>query len=319
MTPCRCEVSCKARRSALDILVPKGLTPGEQKQPVFYARGDVVAFRRDLTPHQQDPLEKGTYYSVAGTDQHGGRIQLQKDDGSFVIWRPGSHGARDAEVYVRERRELAAGDQITWTKNLPGIGAANGQTATVAAVEPARGSLTFEQNGRRITLDASSAEARHLDHGYAQTAQKLQGQTADRALIHAEHWRLNLVNQRSFYVLLSRAKDGVVLRDQRPGRPGRGDPRALRRAAGGARPARAAPGTGDRRKRRCRKPATTRSRKERRARGISASGSKRLPRERSDEARRKVKPGGRDADLGQERDGRRAANRQRDYDDDMGY
>ena len=84
----------------LDILVPKGLTPGEQKQPVFYGRGDVVSFRRELAPHQQDRLEKNTPYRVAGIDQHGGRLQLQKDDGSFVIWRPGSCGARDAEVYT---------------------------------------------------------------------------------------------------------------------------------------------------------------------------------------------------------------------------
>ena len=300
----------------LDILVPKGLTPGEQKQPVFYARGDVVAFRRDLAPHQQDPLEKGTYYSVAGTDQHGGRIQLQKDDGSFVIWRPGSHGARDAEVYVRERRELAAGDRITWTKNLPGIGAANGQTATVAAVDPARGSLTFEQNGRRITLDASSAEARHLDHGYAQTAQKLQGQTADRALIHAEHWRLNLVNQRSFYVLLSRAKDGVVLAtSDRAGlveaiRERSGEQQAaLDRLEQHLAPEIAATAV-----------QKTRDDQEQEQRRLDDQRErvKALARERSDEGERKVKPGGRDADLGQERDGA-TANRQRDYDDDMGY
>ena len=83
--------------------------------------------------------------------------------------------------------------------------------ATVTAVDPTKGSFTVERNGRQTTLEASSAEARHLEHGYAQTAQKLQGQTAERALIHAEHWRLNLINQRSFYVLLSRAKDGVTI------------------------------------------------------------------------------------------------------------
>ena len=195
----------------LDILVPKGLTPGEQKQPVFYERGDVVSFRRELAPHQQDRLEKDTPYRVVGTDQHGGRLQLQKEDGSFVIWRPGSHGARDAEVYRLEQRELAAGDRISWTKNLPAIGVANGQTATVTAVDPPKGSFTVQRNGRQTTLEAGSAEARHLEHGYAQTAQKLQGQTADRALIHAEHWRLNLTHQRSFYVLVSRAKDGVTI------------------------------------------------------------------------------------------------------------
>ena len=110
-----------------------------------------------------------------------------------------------------EQRQLAAGDRITWTRNLPAIGVANGQMATVTAVHPAKGSFTVERDGRQTTLEASSAEARHLEHGYAQTAQKLQGQTAERALIHAEHWRLNLINQRSFYVLLSRAKDGVTI------------------------------------------------------------------------------------------------------------
>ena len=133
----------------LDILVPKGLTPGEQKQPVFYGRGDVVSFRRELAPRQQDRLEKDTLYRVAGIDQHGGRLQLQKDDGSFVIWRPGSCGARDAEVYRLEQRQLAAGDRITWTRNLPAIGVANGQMATVTAVHPAKGSFTVEQLAAR--------------------------------------------------------------------------------------------------------------------------------------------------------------------------
>ena len=43
-----------------------------------------------------------------------------------------------------------------------------------------------------------------------------------------------------------------------------------------------------------------------------------LARERSDEAERRVRPGGRDADLGQKRDAP-TTSRQRDYDDDLGY
>ena len=300
----------------LDILVPKGLTPGEQKQPVFYGRGDVVAFRRDLAPHRQDRLEKGTWYTVAGTDQHGGRIQLQKEDGSFVIWRPGSHGARDAEVYGREQRELAAGDRITWTKNLPGIGAANGQKATVVAVDPARRSFTIEQNGKQITLEAGSAEARHLEHAYAQTAMKLQGQTADRALIHAEHWRLNLINQRSFYVLISRARDGVVLAtSDRAGlieaiRERSGEQQAaLDRLEQRLAPEIAAAAVQQ-----------TRAEQEQGQRRLDEQRERAqaLARERSEEAERRVRPGGRAANLGQERDGS-TTSRQRDYDDDMGY
>ncbi|MGE3738216.1 MAG: MobF family relaxase [Geminicoccaceae bacterium] len=301
---------------ALEILVPKGLTTGEQKQPVFYARGDIVAFRRDLAPHQQDRLEKGTYYTVAGTDQHGGRIQLQKEDGSFVIWRPGSHGARDADVYGREQRELAAGDRIAWTRPLPGIGAVNGQKATVVAVDPARSRFTLEQNGKRITLDAGSAEARHLEHAYAQTAMKLQSQTADRALIHAEHWRLNLINQRSFYVLISRAKDGVVLAtSDRAGlieaiRERSGEQQAaLDRLEQRLAPEIAAAAVQQ-----------TRAEQEQGQRRLDEQRERAqaLARERSDEAERRARPGGRAADLGQERDNP-TTSRQRDYDDDMGY
>ncbi|MFZ1429879.1 MAG: MobF family relaxase [Geminicoccaceae bacterium] len=306
---------------ALDILVPKGLTTGEQKQPVFYARGDIVAFRRDLAPHQQDRLEKGVYYTVAGTDQHGGRIQLQKADGSFVIWRPGSHGARDAEIYGREQRELAAGDRITWTKALPDIGIANGQKATVAAVDPARGSFTIEQNGKRITLDAGSTEARHLEHAYAQTAMKLQGKTAERALIHAEHWRLNLINQRSFYVLISRAKDGVVLAtSDRAGlveaiRERSGEQQAaLDRLEARQAPEIARAAMQEVTQERERERQQQHEQQQQRERALQQQ------RERTDDDTRKPKPGGRDADLGQERDGPSTSRQQdRDYDDDMGY
>ena len=199
---------------------------------------------------------------------------------------------------------------------LPAIGAANGQKATVAAVDPARNSLTIEQNGKRITLDAGSAEARHLEHGNAQTAMKLQGQTAARALIHAEHWRLNLINQRSFYVLISRAKDGVVLATS----DRTGLIEAIRERSGEQQAAldqleqRLAPeiATAAMQQTRAEQEQGQRRLDEQRERAQT------LARERNDEAERRTKPGGRDADLGQERDGPTAV-RQRDYDDDMGY
>ena len=260
-------------------------------------------------------------YRVVGIDQHGGRLQLQKEDGSFVIWRPGSHGARDAEVYRLEQRELAAGDRITWTKNLPAIGVANGQTATVTAVDAAKGSFTVQRNGRQTTLDAGSAEARHLEHGYAQTAQKLQGQTADRALIHAEHWRLNLTNQRSFYVLVSRAKDGVTIAtSDRTGlidaiRERSGEQQAaLDQLEVSQAPEIARTAMQEVTQERERERQQQHEQQQQRERALQQQ------RERTDDDTRKPKPGGRDADLGQERDGPSTSRQQeRDYDDDMGY
>ena len=192
-----------------DILVPKGLTTGEQRKTVAYEHGDIVRFRSDLRPRHQDALRKDVSYTIVGRDVRQGVLQLQDERRRFVTWRPEQYGARHAEVYRREQRELAVGDRIGWTKAMPAIGAANGQTAEVTTIDARRGTITIAMGSRSATLPAAGMQ--HLDHAYAQTAHRLQGQTADRALLHLEDWRLNLTNQRSFYVLLSRAKDGVTI------------------------------------------------------------------------------------------------------------
>ena len=186
---------------------------------------------------------------------------------------------------------------------------------------PAKGSFTVERNGRQTTLEASSAEARHLEHGYAQTAQKLQGQTAERALIHAEHWRLNLINQRSFYVLLSRAKDGVTIAtSDRAGlieaiRERSGEQQAaLDQLEARQAPEIARAAMQEVTQERERQRQQEREQQQQRERALQQQ------REQSDDDARKAKPGGRDADLGQERDGPATSRQQeRDYDDDMGY
>ncbi|MDO8897082.1 MAG: helicase C-terminal domain-containing protein, partial [Bacteroidales bacterium] len=47
----------------------------------------------------------------------------------------------------------------------------------------------------------------HWSHGYAQTAHEAQGRTCERVFVHAESDRLNLTNQQSLYVAISRAKE----------------------------------------------------------------------------------------------------------------
>ena len=195
----------------IDVLVPKGLTTGEQRKVISYDRGDVVRFRSDLKPNRQDPLKKDRNYTMVGRSVRAGLLQLQSADGRFVIWRPEQYGASHAEVYGREQREIAIGDRVAWTRNLPAIGVANGQVGHITAIDAARRTFTVETGGKSATLTTTASQAQHLEHAYAQTAHKLQGRTADRALLHVEDWRLNLIHQRSFYVLLSRAKDGVTI------------------------------------------------------------------------------------------------------------
>ena len=230
----------------LDILVPKGLTPGEQKQPVFYGRGDVVSFRRELAPRQQDRLEKDTLYRVAGIDQHGGRLQLQKDDGSFVIWRPGSCGARDAEVYTaraapaRRRRphhldQEPAGDRRRQRPDGHRHRGASGQGQLHR-----RASWSPDHAGGQLGRGPPPRARLRADGAEAAGPDRRAGAAPCRALAAEPHQPAQLLR-----AALARQGRGDH-RHQRPGRPDRRHPRALGRAAGSLGPARGQAGTGDR-------------------------------------------------------------------------
>jgi ATP-dependent exoDNAse (exonuclease V) alpha subunit len=64
------------------------------------------------------------------------------------------------------------------------------------------------QNPRGLpqTLKLDAARDQHIAHAYVETAFAAQGRTADHVLIHADSRSTNLIDQKSFYVGISRAK-----------------------------------------------------------------------------------------------------------------
>lgn len=60
-------------------------------------------------------------------------------------------------------------------------------------------------------LHLDSARDRHIAHGYVDTAFAAQGRTADHVIIHADSKADNLVDQKSFYVGISRAKESATI------------------------------------------------------------------------------------------------------------
>ncbi|WP_346346264.1 AAA family ATPase [Acetobacter persici] len=67
------------------------------------------------------------------------------------------------------------------------------------------------QGNRIETISLESARDRHLSHAYVSTAFAAQGRTADRVFANAESSATHLLEQKSFYVALSRAKAESVL------------------------------------------------------------------------------------------------------------
>lgn len=78
------------------------------------------------------------------------------------------------------------------------------EAAKVKDIDAQIGQLTLiKVNGDTVLLDGK--QALNLNYNYAKTTFTSQGQTADRVLYHAQSISTNLMNQRDFYVGLSRA------------------------------------------------------------------------------------------------------------------
>jgi len=108
--------------------------------------------------------------------------------------------------------DLKSGDSIRFTRNDREAGRINGHRGEVVAVDGQTRTATIQTpDGRTETLKLDAARDRHIAHAYVETAFAAQGRTADHVIIHAESKATNLVDQKSFYVGISRAKASATI------------------------------------------------------------------------------------------------------------
>jgi conjugative relaxase-like TrwC/TraI family protein len=198
-----------ARAVTLESLVNKGLTRAEARDPLSYDRGDVVRFARD---YADKGVARGEAFRVEGVDAAKAAIALKSEDGRTVDWRLRQWGAGKVQAFEPQRLELRAGDRIRFTRNDREAGRVNGTRAEVTSIDEARRTATVRgPRGRVQILRLDSARDRHIAHGYVDTAFAAQGRTADHVIIHADSRAINLVDQKSFYVGISRARESVTI------------------------------------------------------------------------------------------------------------
>ena len=107
------------------------------------------------------------------------------------------------EVYRGEAMELRRSGRVRFMRNDPASGLTNGETATVESVERG-GVLSRLDDGKLTKLGQSDAQLWHIDRAFAATVHAFQGRTVDRILAAMPAANPNLVNQRAFYVSISR-------------------------------------------------------------------------------------------------------------------
>jgi hypothetical protein len=193
----------------VESLANKGLTRVEARDPLSYDKGDVVRFTRD---YADKGVTRGEAYRVESIDPAKSAIALKSEDGRDVDWRLRQWGAGKVQTFAPQPMDLKTGDAIRFTRNDREAGRINGGRGEVVAVDAQTRTATIQTpDGRTETLNLDSARDRHIAHAYVDTAFAAQGRTADHVMIHADSKATNLVDQKSFYVGISRAKESAAI------------------------------------------------------------------------------------------------------------
>jgi len=150
-------------------------------------------------------LTRGEHATVEAINAKRNRIAVRTEDGRVVDYDP--KRPRGVEVFRRELRALAVGDRIQFRAPDRALKLANGDFATITALEDRKAVLRTDA-GREIS--ASLHRLRHIDYGYASTSHSSQGATVDRVIVNVDTMRsIELVNRKQFYVSISRARHDV--------------------------------------------------------------------------------------------------------------
>jgi conjugative relaxase-like TrwC/TraI family protein len=195
-------------------LVSKDMTRAEAKDPHSYAIGDMIRFAKD---YADKGISKAQAYRVTGIDTGKAAILLADQTGRTIAWRLRQWGAAQSQAFTAETIELRAGDKMQFTRNDRTLGRINGQQAEITAIDPSTRRATVRlARGKVEMLKLDDPRNQHIAHSYVATAFAAQGRTAERTFIHAESAATHLIDQKSFYVGLSRAKEtSAVYTDDR--------------------------------------------------------------------------------------------------------
>jgi conjugative relaxase-like TrwC/TraI family protein len=174
----------------LDRLEALNWTSAQRKDIQRYDSGQVLVFHRGIKNarrHEQLTVMRLEKSKIIATNCNGKEISLTgKQAGAFG-------------VFIREKIDVAAGDQLLLQANHKqrGLEITNGDLVLVRSLD-AKGRIHLE-DGRTLPTNY-----RQFKHGYAMTAHRSQGKSADAVVVSADRMDGDL-----FYVAASRGRELV--------------------------------------------------------------------------------------------------------------
>jgi len=192
-------------------LLDAGMSNVEKAIASSYAGQEVIRAGRAIQTFD-GTLATGEYGLVRDVMPEREQIRVEKQDGTVVTLNTRDLDPRRFDVFRAASGELQRHDRIRWNRNDQKLDMARGDIGTVTQVRGETVTIALDKGGTR-QIDVRQPAHQHYDYAYAVTAYGAQGMTKNWVL-HAESWRINLINWRSMYVAVSRGESsGTIITD----------------------------------------------------------------------------------------------------------
>jgi ATP-dependent exoDNAse (exonuclease V) alpha subunit len=173
-----------------------------------YQKGDIVIITKAGTG-----IKVGQEGKIVDIDYHDHRISIVTAAGDIREIDLKEHGHK-ISLYREKETPFTDHDRVIFLKNNKSLNVQNGLNGTITSINE-KGELRVQLDGRDKEVSFSICDYPYLDHGYAVTEYKSQGQTTDRVFYHVPAYReLNHENRNtfnSFYVSLTRGRSDIEI------------------------------------------------------------------------------------------------------------
>lgn len=194
------------------VLDKVNITREELRYPQAYQAKFPAQLVVDLRfPIRELGLPRGTFDVIGVTDKGHVQVQIGNKVKTFDPQKLSPLDKTDAmQLAQREEIKLHEGDKIRWTQNDKDRGLNNNDIARVVSVDPS-GIKVEAIDGRIHELKAGDPMMERINLAYALNANAAQGISIEKDVLAMSYKEINLSNQRLFNVLVTRARDDLIL------------------------------------------------------------------------------------------------------------
>jgi len=177
------------------------LMPSEVYLSENYKRGNLVFIQKDI----DDTIKAGKEFKIIDVNNEKNSITIENSEGAFKqilsLDRYGNH----LQQYEEKEKSFSVGEKIVFEKNDKQLGVSNGESAIIKSIDK-NGNITVDKEGNNLEFNITKYG--YINHGYAITTHKSQGQTAKNVVAYMDSKAQNF---NSFYVAVTRAENNIKI------------------------------------------------------------------------------------------------------------